>query len=74
MHLEFTAEQESTLAEIAAHQGKPLEQILTESAALLLHEREHFLAAVDSGIEAANRGEFLEEEEMDARVEQMLKS
>ena len=27
---------------------------------------------VQLGIEAANRGDFIEEEEMDARIEQML--
>jgi len=29
---------------------------------------------VQLGIEAANRGDFIEEEEMDARIEQMLQS
>ena len=32
-----------------------------------------FLAAVERGIVAAERGEFIEEEEMDARVERMFK-
>jgi predicted transcriptional regulator len=32
-----------------------------------------FLAAVEKGIAAAERGEFIEEEEMDARVEAMFK-
>ena len=32
-----------------------------------------FLAAVDKGIAPAQRGEFVEEEEMDARVERMFK-
>jgi predicted transcriptional regulator len=31
-----------------------------------------FLAAVEKGIAAAERGEFIEEEEMDARVEAMF--
>jgi predicted transcriptional regulator len=29
---------------------------------------------VQRGIEAADRGDFIEEEEMDARIEQMLQS
>jgi len=33
-----------------------------------------FLAAVDKGKAAAERGEFIEEEEMDARVEAMFKA
>jgi len=33
-----------------------------------------FLEGVERGIQAAERGEFIEEEEMDARVEGMFKS
>jgi predicted transcriptional regulator len=33
-----------------------------------------FLEAVEKGIAAAGRGEFIDEEEMDARVKQMFKS
>ena len=33
-----------------------------------------FLAAVEKGIAAAECGEFIEEEEMDARLERMLLS
>jgi predicted transcriptional regulator len=32
-----------------------------------------FLAAVEKGMAAAERGEFIEEEEMDARIERMFK-
>jgi predicted transcriptional regulator len=43
-------------------------------ATLALHrEREAFLKALDNGFAAADRGEFIEEEEMDARVEAMLR-
>lgn len=35
-------------------------------------EEQRFLEAVRIGIEQAERGEFIEEEEMDARVERML--
>jgi predicted transcriptional regulator len=37
-------------------------------------EELRFLAAVDVGIAAAERGEFIEEDEMDARVARMLSS
>jgi len=74
MEIHLTAEQEAQLSRVAFHEGKPVEQILTESAALVLRERDRFLAAVEEGIAVADRGEFIEEEEMDARVEEMLKS
>ncbi len=38
-----------------------------------LDEDARFLAAVEKGITAAERGEFIEEEEMDARLEAMFK-
>ncbi len=38
----------------------------------VLDDKVRFLAAVERGIAAANRGEFIEEEEMDARIERML--
>jgi predicted transcriptional regulator len=36
-------------------------------------EEARFLSAVEKGIAAAERGEFIEEEEMDARIDRMFK-
>ena len=38
-----------------------------------LDDEARFLAAVEKGIAAAERGEFIEEEEMDARIERLFK-
>jgi predicted transcriptional regulator len=40
----------------------------------LLEQDARFRAAVREGISQADRGEFIEEEEMDARIERMLNS
>jgi predicted transcriptional regulator len=40
----------------------------------LLEEDARFRAAVREGVAQADRGEFIEEDEMDARLEQMLPS
>jgi predicted transcriptional regulator len=40
----------------------------------LLEQDARFRAAVREGIAQADRGEFIEEEEMDARIERMLNS
>jgi predicted transcriptional regulator len=45
-----------------------------DAALRLLREESRFLEAVREGIAQADRGEFIEEEEMDARLEQMLRS
>ena len=41
--------------------------------AIPVDDEARFLAAVERGIAAADRGEFIEEEEMDARIERMFK-
>jgi predicted transcriptional regulator len=74
MHLNFTPEQEAQLANIAQRAGKPVEQFLTDAALDLLRPTDRYLEAVESGIAAADRGEFIEEDEMDVRVGRMLKS
>jgi predicted transcriptional regulator len=45
-----------------------------DAALRLLQEDTRFRAAVREGIAQADQAEFIEEEEMDARLEQMLQS
>jgi predicted transcriptional regulator len=74
MEVPFTPEQEAQLAQIAATTGTDAERLVKDAALGLLHEDARFRAAVREGIAQADRGEFIEEEEMDARLEQMLRS
>jgi predicted transcriptional regulator len=62
------------LAQIAAEAGTVPERLVTNVVARYLDEDARSLAAVEKGIAAAERGEFIEEEEMDARLEAMFKS
>ncbi len=48
--------------------------MVKEAALRLLEEDARFRAAVREGIAQADRGEFIEQEEMDARIEQVLRS
>ena len=73
MEVQFTPEQETQLSQIPAKAGTDAAR-LVKDAALRLLEDARFRAAVQEGIEQADRGEFIEEEEMDARFEQMLRS
>jgi len=73
MEVHFTPEQEAQLAQVAAKEGTDAERMVKD-AALRLLEDARFRAAVREGIAHADRGEFIEEEEMDARLEQMLRS
>jgi predicted transcriptional regulator len=74
MEVHFTPEQEARLAEIATTASTDAETLVKDAALRLLREDARFRAAVREGIAQADRGEFIEEEEMDARLEQMLKS
>jgi predicted transcriptional regulator len=71
---EDTPEQETQLSQIATYAGTDAERLLKDAALRLLQEDARFRAAVREGIAQADRGEFIEEEEMDARLEQMLRA
>jgi len=73
MEVHFTPEQEAQLSHVATQAGTAPER-LVKDAALRLLEDARFRAAVREGIEQADRGEFIEEAEMDALFEQMLRA
>jgi predicted transcriptional regulator len=73
MEVRFSPEQQAQLAEIATKVGTDPERVVANLVARYLDEEARFLAAVENGIAAAERGEFIEEEEMDARLEAMFK-
>jgi predicted transcriptional regulator len=72
MEIPFTADQEAQLARMATKSGTDASHWVKDAALRLLEEEARFLAAVEKGIAAAERGEFVEEEEMDARLERMF--
>jgi predicted transcriptional regulator len=73
MEIRLTPEQEAHLLQIAQHEGKDVGQLLVDTA-LNLYERERqFREAVQRGLDQANAGNFIEEEEMDARLEKMIR-
>ena len=75
MEVQFTQEQETLLTQIARRDGKAdASQLVKDAALRLLDEEARFRAAVLEGKAYAERGEFIEEEEMDKRFEEMLRS
>ncbi|HKN76819.1 MAG TPA: hypothetical protein VJW94_16710 [Candidatus Acidoferrum sp.] len=74
MEVHFTPEQEARLSKIATQEGVDPEKLVKEAALRLLEDDVHFRAGVRKGLEQADRGEFVEEEEMDARVKRMFRS
>ena len=58
---------------MAGESGTPPDRLVRDVVTRYLDDEARFLAAVEKGLQAAERGEFIEEEEMDARVERMLR-
>ncbi len=73
MELHFTPEQESQLTKLALHEGRvDAGELLKAAAMRLLDEDARCNAAVLEAKAYADRGEFIEEEEMNTRFEHML--
>jgi predicted transcriptional regulator len=71
MEVHLSPEQQ---AQIASKAGTAPERLVTNVVARYLNEEARFLEAVEKGTSAAGRGEFISEEEMDARLEAMFKA
>lgn len=74
MEVPFTAEQEANLARLAAMAGTDAPSLVKDAALQLLEEDIKFRAAVLESLACADTGEFIEEDEMDARFEKLLRS
>jgi len=72
MEVHLPRNQEVQLNELAAKTGRGTDDLVQEAVARLLAHNEWFKAQLQIGIDQIARGEFIEEEEMDARVERML--
>ncbi len=74
MEVNFTPEQEAQLSEIASHAGIEAEHLVKKAALRLLELDTRFRAAVRKGLEQADRGDFVDEHEMEARIERMIQA
>jgi len=72
MEIPFTHAQEAKLAEIAENNGMSISDLLVDAASSVIRISEEHWVAVDRAIAQADSGEFIEEEEMDARIAKML--
>lgn len=72
MEVQFTPEQEAKLGQIANVAGIEPARLVQHAALFLIEDDERFRAAVRKGIDQANRGIFVDEAEMDARISRML--
>ena len=73
MEVHFTPEQEAELSKMAGKIGVDAEHLVKDAALRLLQKEARFVQAVEKGLAAAERGEFIDEEEMTARVDRMFR-
>jgi predicted transcriptional regulator len=62
------------LASLATRTGRSASELAVEAVDRLLAQENWFDSQVQLGIDQIARGEFLEEEEMDARVARMMRA
>jgi len=74
MEISLPENQEAQLNNLALRTGRGTDDLIQEAVARLLAHNEWFKEQVQIGIDQIARGEFIEEEEMDARVRRMLDS
>lgn len=73
MQLNLTPEQEAQLSRLASDQGMNAEDLAKDVLLRLIEHNERYLAAVQVGIDQADRGEFIAHEEVQERINRLLR-
>jgi predicted transcriptional regulator len=73
MELILSPEEEQKLSEIAAHAGTNSPALVKSTILRLIEKNDQFRAAVRQGIAEADSGQWIEEAEMDALFESMIR-
>ncbi len=73
MELHFTPEQEATLVQAAARQGRDPDELVRQILARYFDEENRFINAVKCGEQALERGEHLTHEQVGQRLERFLR-
>lgn len=69
MEVQFTPDQQDKLSRMAVAQGCATEAIVKQAVERLLSHDEWFSREVDKGIAAADRGEFVQHDEVRGMIE-----
>ena len=65
--------QQSALDDLSSQTGRSTDDLISEAVDRMLAHQQWFREQVQIGVDQIARGEFIEEEEMDARVAEMLR-
>lgn len=72
MKIRLPPELEAKVARSSAQQGRTADELIQDAVVRYFDDEAASLAAVDKGLAAAERGEFIEEDQMNARLERMF--
>ena len=72
MEVRLQPEKEAQLAQIAAQRGLKTDELAEQVLSRYLEDHKRFIEAVNVGIAAADRGEFVDHDEVGRRIKQIL--
>lgn len=73
MEVRLQPEKEEQLAQIAAQRGLDPDELAQQVLSRYLEDDPHFVEAVNLGLAAAERGEFVEHEEVGKKLKQIFR-
>jgi predicted transcriptional regulator len=73
MEIHLNPEKEARLSQIATQRGLNADDLVQQALNRYLDDDERFIAAVNTGLTAADRGDFVEHEEVWSNVEKILR-
>ena len=74
MEVHFTPDTQAQLQQLAASEGKNAAQVVEETITRVLERRAKFLEGVQRGIDAADRGELVDDDEVRHWLEERERS
>jgi predicted transcriptional regulator len=74
MEVHFTPDLETKLARIAAQQGRNTDELVKDVLIRYVEDEVRFIEAVQKGIASADRGDFIEHDEVVDRIEKRFGS
>lgn len=72
MKVELTPELQAKLDAVAAQQGRDAQSLVQEAVERLVDYDQWFVGEVEKGLKQIERGEFIDHEEVGARLEKLL--
>jgi predicted transcriptional regulator len=72
MVVHFPPDVEMRLQQVASANGKDAEQLVKDTVARMLEYQARFIAGVQKGIQQADRGEFVEHQDVLNRIDRLF--